>query len=532
MTSTASAAGGSMRDAHYAVRILDRLDRNERPVIHWGQDVISSSELRSAVLRVVGALTELGVGEGSAVAILTEVNSPWLLATRYAVHLVGATVVAVSGANHGTTTHRLTTETRARMARECGARVLVHDEPQREEAERIRALLPGGAGLCLLGTPLRGPVSAGGRRIGGPPPGFSPRVPARGLVIYTSGSTGRPKGVIKPFAAWNTVVLNESAEMTDKVFLAMSAVTHTGGLLVDTAVASGGRVVLRTGFDPRALLKDIGRHRVTDTLMGVPQFYELIHHPDVHRADLSSLRRLLYVGCPASPERVREAVKVFPGVLHHSYGTTETGQIAMLTAADHEVPELLSTVGRPRPGLDVVVQDPETGRELPRGETGEVVVRSPLAMEGYAGDPELTGRVLRDGWVHTGDLGCLDADDYLRLSGRMNDVVKVHDTKVHPSEVEKVLVGHRGVIDAHVYAHRRPDLIEELHAAVVLRPDDPPGSGDLREHVARVMTPTHAPVRFVRWREFPVGGNGKVDRRLVRERGLTAGPDDEPLTAE
>ncbi|MEU6508794.1 fatty acid--CoA ligase family protein [Streptomyces sp. NPDC046942] len=533
MTSTASTAGGSTEPAHYAVRVLDRLALSERPVVHWGENVISSSELRAAVLRVVGALAELGVREGSAVAVLTEVNSPWLLATRYAVHLMGATLVAVSGANHGTTTHRLDTETRARMAGECGARVLVHDAAQREEAERIRALLPDGVGMCRLGAPVHGPVSAGDHPADGPPPGFSPRVPARALVIYTSGSTGRPKGVIKPFAAWNTVVLKESATVTPKVFLAMSAVTHTGGLLVDTAVAAGGSVVLRTGFDPRSLLADIERYRVTDTLMGVPQFYELVNHPDVHRADLSSLRRLLYVGCPASPERVREAVKVFPGVLHHSYGTTETGQIAMLTAADHDVPELLSTVGRPRPGLEVVVQDPATGRELPRGETGEVVVRSPLAMEGYAGDPELTARVLREGWVHTGDYGSLGEDGYLRLSGRMNDVVKVHDTKVHPSEVEKVLVGHRGVIDAHVYAHRRSDLIEELHAAVVLRPDSPPGHEALREHVARVMTPTHAPVRFVRWREFPVNESGKVDRRLVRERGLHAGSaDGEPLSAE
>ncbi|MFY4719229.1 class I adenylate-forming enzyme family protein [Streptomyces sp. LaBMicrA B280] len=527
MTSTKST-----EDAHYALRILDRLDGGERPVVHWGETVISGSELRAAVLRVVGALTALDVRPGAAVALLTEVNSPWLLAARYAVHLMGGTVVAVSGANHGTTTHQLDTRSRVRMARECGARVLVHDESQREEAARMRALLPDGTGLCELGAPLSGPVTADGHPVEGPPPGFSARVPAHALVLYTSGSTGRPKGVVKPFAAWNRVVLAESSTLDhDKVFLAMSAVTHTGGLLVDTAVAAGGSVVLRTGFDPGALLADIEEYRVTDTLMGVPQFYELVNHPGVGTADLSSLRRLLYVGCPASPERVREAVKLFPGVLHHSYGTTETGQISMLTPADHDIPERLSSVGRPRPGVEVVVQDPRTGRELPRGETGEVVVRSPLVMTGYAADPELTAQVLRDGWVHTGDFGRLDEDGRLRLSGRMNDVVKVHDTKVHPSEVEKVLVGHRGVIDAYVYPHRSSDLIEELHAAVVLRSDDPPAFEALRAHVAEAMTPTHAPVRFVRWRRFPVNGSGKVDRRLVRERGLATAPGDTAVLA-
>ena len=99
---------------------------------------------------------------------------------------------------------------------------------------------------------------------------------------------------------------------------------------------------------------------------------------------------------------------------------------------------------RPRPDITVVIRDPETGREVPAGEIGEVTVRSPYAMRGYAADPELTDAVLRDGWVHTGDYGSFDAGGYLRLFGRMHDVVKVHDTKVAPTEVEKVLVGHPG----------------------------------------------------------------------------------------
>ncbi|RAG82245.1 AMP-dependent synthetase [Streptacidiphilus pinicola] len=506
---------------HYAARILDRLVGDPRPVVYWRDTVISTVDLRDAVLRVAAALRGLGAGQGTTVAVLTEVNSPWMLVVRYAVHLLGATVVYVSGANHGTTTHGLSTETRARMLGECGATVLVHDEPEREEAERVHAVLAEPVGLCGLGEPVSGEVTAAGEPVSAPLTEFILERPGHAMVIYTSGSTGRPKGVRKPFAAWNNVVMAESGEQP-KNFLAVSAVSHTGGLLVDVAVASGGSVLLRSGFDPAAFLRDIELHRITDTLIGVPQFYELVNHPDVRRTDLTSLRRLLYVGCPASPELIKEAVQVFPGVLNHSYGTTETGRIAMLTAADHDVPELLATVGRPMPNLEVVILDPDTGRELPTGETGEVVVRSPLSMDGYVADPELTEKVLRDGWVHTRDYGSLDEHGYLRLFGRMNDMVKVHDTKVHPSEVEKVLVGHRGVVDAYVYPHRRANLVEELHAAVVLRADETPDFAALREHVAGHMTPTHAPTRFVRWQEFPVNSNGKVDRRSVRERSLNA----------
>jgi acyl-CoA synthetase (AMP-forming)/AMP-acid ligase II len=510
-----------MKDpGHYAAHILEQLGHDDdRPVIRWHDVVISASGLRSAVARVAAALRELGVEQGGTVAVLTSVNSPWMLATRYAIHLMGAAVVYVSGSNHGTRTHSLTRQTRARMVRETGSSVLLFDEENSAEAEGIRTLLEGGLRLVALGTPVSGPVSIDGRALAEPPAAdLTPRTPHRAMVIYTSGSTGRPKGVVKPFVAWNNVVLNEATFTSAKTFLAVSAVSHTGGLLTDMAVASGGSVLLRTVFEPAAFLHDIARHRVTDTLIGVPLLYELMNHPDAATTDLSSLRRLLYIGCAASPERIREAVKVFPGVLHHSYGTTETGQIAMLTAADHDVAELLDTVGRPRTDLTLAVRDPRTGCGVPAGQLGEVVVRGANNMLGYAADPELTGKVLRDGWVHTGDLGRLGDNGYLRLFGRMDDVVKVHDTRVHPIEVEKVLAGHPGVADACVWGLVRPDKLAELHAAVVLRAGAPADIDALREHVARAMTPTHVPATLTRWPEFPINANGKVDRVLVREQ--------------
>jgi acyl-CoA synthetase (AMP-forming)/AMP-acid ligase II len=300
----------------------------------------------------------------------------------------------------------------------------------------------------------------------------------------------------------------------------MTAVSHTVGMVVDIALAAGGSVLLRERFDPADVLRDVATHRITDTFMGVPQLYALLNNPDVRTADVSSLRHLVYVGCPASPERLKEAITVFPGVLAQSYGSTETGRIAMLREDDHDRPELLATVGRPVPGVTITIRDPETGRELPAGEIGEVLVHSPNTMAGYVADPEGTARVVRDGWVHTGDIGSVDGNGYVRLFGRMHEMVKVQDTRVSPTEVEKVLVGFPGVVDACVYGHRRPDLIEELHAAVVLSADSTSAAPDfaaLRDHVARAMTPTHAPIRFVRWRQFPISNTGKADRLRIRE---------------
>ncbi|MEV7387085.1 fatty acid--CoA ligase family protein [Streptomyces sp. NPDC091215] len=513
---------------HYVSRILGEAARDgARPVIRWRDTVITGTEYRQAVLRVATALREAGVARDHAVAILTEVNSPWMLVVRHAAHLLGASVVYITGANHGTVTHPLPVATRVRMLREAGASVLVSDEPNARLAETVAETVPDKLVLCGLGRPVSGTVTVDGRPADDAAAAveFAPQATELAMVLYTSGTTGRPKGVCRLFGSWNAAVLGGGTHPRP-AYLAMTAVSQTVGVLVDTVLAAGGSVLLREGFDPADFLRDVATYRITQTVMGVAQLYAILNHPGVRTADLSSLHDLLYLGSPASPERLREAAAVLPGVLAQSYGSTEAGRITVLRAADHERPELLATVGRAMPGVTIAVRDPDTGRDLPDGRIGEVVVRSPEAMGGYVADPEHTARVVRDGWLHTGDFGSVDEHGYLRLFGRMHDVVKVQDTRVSPTEVEKVLVGCPGVVDACVYGHRRPDLIEELHAAVVLSTDGAPSFAALREHVAQAMTPTHAPTRFVRWRRFPINNTGKVDRLRIREAGAEARGED------
>ncbi|WP_222598544.1 class I adenylate-forming enzyme family protein [Lentzea tibetensis] len=513
---------------HYVTRILDTLaERGDDPVLWWEDAPVSGTTFGNSVRAATAALRELGVGTGSTVAILTRNNSPSTLTARYAAHLLGASVVHIRGANPGTSGPDLSIETQVRMLGETKASVLVFDSERAQRAKALSDLMPGGLKLGCFGAPVPGAAALDGPVA---ETDIAPQKPERANVTYTSGSTGRPKGVCLRFDAWNSTVLWGASAVPDGAaikFLAVSPLSHSVGLVVDIMIAAGGTVLLHDGFEAGAALRAIERFRVTGTMIGVPQLYALLDHPDLKTTDVSSLYQLLYVGCPASPARLEQALPVFGAALTQNYGTTEAGRITLLSPADHQRPELLSTVGRPSPDVALKICDPETGREVGEGEIGEVCVRSTNMMSGYVDDPELTARVLRDGWLHTGDFGRLDGEGYLRLFGRIGDIIKAGDTKVYPADVEKVLTGHPDVVDACVYAQKDADELEHVHAAVVLRPDGRTRFSTLREHVGKAMSVRHAPVRFVRWEQLPLSASGKVDRQRVQQLGARIMHEDE-----
>ncbi|MGC4769678.1 class I adenylate-forming enzyme family protein [Micromonospora sp. DT44] len=501
---------------HYVTRIVDVVRRRaDAPVLRWRDQALSGTSFAASVHATAVALRDLGTGPGAMVGILIGGNRPATLTTRYAAHLLGASVVHVSGVTPGTSGPGLSPEAQARMLRETNASVLVSDGEHAENSARLGAARPG---LRLLTVPDV-PTPTGDA----PAPAVAPGRPRTVNVTYTSGSTGQPKGVCMPFEGWNATVLwAASAVPTDAAitFLAVSPLSHSVGLVVDIMLAAGGTVLLHDGFDAGTVLREIARHRVTGTMIGVPNLYALLDHPDLPHTDLTSLRQLLYVGCPASPARLARALPFLGHALTQNYGTTEAGRITVLSPADHHRPDLLDTVGRPSPDVAIRICDPESAQVLGPGELGEVCVRSTNMMTGYLDDPDLTAQVLRDGWLRTGDLGRLDADGYLRLSGRIGDVIKAGDVKVYPAEVEHVLTNHPDVVDACVYAYRDDNGLEQVHAAVVPRAGDTWDADALRRHVATAMTAKHAPVVFVRCDRLPVAASGKVDRRQVRRLGL------------
>lgn len=537
------------RHEHYARRILHTLARDpERVVLRWRGEDVTGAGLAASVLSAAACLRRLRAGRGSTVAVLTETNHPAMLTARYAAHLLGAAVVYIRSHNPRSDAVELPREVQDRLLRESGARFLVCDGAH---LGRARELARGRRGeLPLIGA---GPGCAGPDahlddhldhlgRLGhlGTRPGDRPDTPPNtpsatspmealarvryepgdlAVVAHTSGSTGRPKSIGQSFRTWNALVdaFPGSPEPgRPSRFLAVLPLSHTIGSMVDAVLAEGGRVVLHEGFDAAAALDALAAERITDTYLAVPHLYRLTESARSGGADLSSLRRLVYSGTPASPRRIAEAREVLGDRLVQLYGSTEAGGISNLTPMDHCEPELLPTVGRPFPWVRLRIVDPETGEEAPRGRPGEVRVASPTVMDGYLGDPGATARALRDDLLRTGDLGLIDRYGYLRLAGRVGDVVKSGGLKIHPAAVERALLSHPDVANAAVYGVADDDRVEHVHAAVSLRDGARRDPGALREHVAGLLTPEHAPAGLAFWDDLPLTAHGKPDKAYLR----------------
>jgi acyl-CoA synthetase (AMP-forming)/AMP-acid ligase II len=282
------------------------------------------------------------------------------------------------------------------------------------------------------------------------------------VLSATGGTTGAPKGVMNTHRSTQTFCAHfmigcpyESA--VKPVNLAAAPITHTAGLLSLPCTARGGTVVVLTKPDPAQLLGAIQKHRVTEFFLPPTVIYRLLDIPDLEKkVDFSSLKYFLYGAAPMSVEKLKQAIGTFGPVMMGGYGQTEAPtSISFLTPGEHFVAgqvapdERLSSVGRPNPLVRVEIMS-DANEILPPGETGEICVRGDLVMKGYYKAPEKTAETIVDGWLHTGDIGHLDADGYLHITDRKKDMIITGGFNVYPSEVEQVIWSHPAVQDCAV----------------------------------------------------------------------------------
>jgi len=343
------------------------------------------------------------------------------------------------------------------------------------------------------------------------------------LMTYTSGTTGLPKGAMLSYgnALFKTTMCADCNGVTgDDVLLSIAPLYHIAGMLmgVNVPVATGATSVLLHRFDPRTTLQAIERYRVTWWYSIAPMNVACMQVPGAADFDLSSLKMnpVTSFGIAFTEPLAKQwqALATHCTSQEAAYGLSETHTCDTYTPAGKAK---WGTQGIPVPGVTIRILDPDTGKELPTGEVGEIVLRSPGTFKGYWNKPEATAATLRDGWVHTGDMGSFDADGYLRFIGRFKEMIKVSGYSVFPEEVETILIKHPAVAQAAVIAQPDAEKGEVVKAFIVKKPGADVTAEQLvawsRENMAPYKTPRH--VRFID--ALPATGAGKVLRRMLKD---------------
>jgi acyl-CoA synthetase (AMP-forming)/AMP-acid ligase II len=465
-------------------------------------------EFDSAVDRLAGGLAaQLTVGDRVALYMR---NAAEYLLLQTAIERAGLVRVPLNV--------RYTPLEVANLLTDCEAGLVVHDKHTEAAAEEavartdrpIRMLAIDGRVYAewLAGAPIEADRSAAD-------------IDALASITYTSGTSGRPKGVMLSHRNWRGVTRNMLIDRrirgTDRL-AHVGPLTHAAGTYFAPFFLSGATSVVVGEGTVEALLAAIERHRITGFTCVPSLLTRIVNHPDIDRFDLSSLEFIFY-GAESIPlNTLEKALRCFGPILTQNYGLTE----AMMTCAylppedhfDHGGELRSGCIGRPYSFVDMVLRGAD-GAPVATGEVGEITVRSEHMMQGYWRMPEETRKVLRDGWLWSGDLARADSDGFITLAGRSKDVIISGGFNIYPQEVEACLTGSPGIVEAAVVGVANEDFGEMAVAFVV-----PAESETIDvEALSSWCKPRLGIKTPKRWRivpELPRSSNGKIDKAAIR----------------
>ena len=350
-------------------------------------------------------------------------------------------------------------------------------------------------------------------------------------IFYTSGTTGRPKGAMLTHRNLLAMTMSFYADMTpglgpDDVVLHAAPLSHGSGLyaLPNVGKAAAHIIPESKSFDPEEVLKFIEDYRVTNMFAAPSMVKRLIDSPAVDRYDHISLKSLNYGGGPTLVEDLLNAMRKMGPCLVQLYGQGESPMtITYLAHHDHilegtpERRRRLGSAGIPRTDVEVAVFD-QDDHELPPGEIGEIATRSDLVMKGYWRDSQATATTLRNGWLHTGDLGYLDERGYLFIMDRSKDMIISGGENIYPREIEEVIIQHPAVREVAVIGVPDPRWGEAIKAVVAMVPGEEVTEAELidfcRDHIASYKKPKS--VDFVD--ELPKNNFGKIVKQELRAK--------------
>ena len=465
-------------------------------------------EMATRVRAAAAALAALGVAKGDRVLVHGR-NSPALFETSWACWMLGAVFVP--------TNFRLTPAEVAYLAQSSGASLQLFDREFPEHAEAARQ--PGVRQLWLedwddLATgpaALEHPVDVDRDDCC--------------WFFYTSGTTGRPKAGMLTHGQMAFVVTNHLCDLMpgtteQDASLVIAPLSHGAGVHALSQVARGVPSILLQGkrFDAEEAWSLVAKHRVTN-MFTVPTIVNLLtRDPAVDRHDHSSLRYVIYAGAPMYRADQVHALRKLGKVLVQYFGLGEvTGNITVLPPHLHSEDDAAMKVGScgyARTGMEVAILN-EAGARLAPFETGEICARGPAVFTGYYNNPEATEKSFKDGWFRTGDLGHLDTEGFLFITGRASDMYISGGSNVYPREVEEALLLHPAIAEACVLGLPDEQWGEIGVAVLVIEPGHKVSLGEVLAHLEGRIAKYKFPRRVVVWEELPKSGYGKVVKREV-----------------
>lgn len=486
---------------------------------------LTYAEAAAASRRLAGSLCAAGVRDGDRVAVLSKNNIEFVL-LYYAASRAGVATIPLN--------YRLAPAEWAFILADARPRLLFAASHFQAALDGLRGSLPFVERFVALGEARASDWEsldawlAPGRALRAVEVGSDADV----LQLYTSATTGQPKGAVLTHAA----VMANVRQIGEAVggpagerSLVVAPLFHAAVVpSTFTTIARGGALVVQEDFAPAAVVRSLSEERIGFAVLVPAMILACLQQvAGVAERRYDALRAIYYGASPIAEPTLRRAIRAFGCGFVQSYGLTEATQsLTFLLPEDHEraladQPNHLLSSGRAAPETELRVVDAED-RDVPCGQAGEIVARGPQLMRGYWNRPDESADALRGGWLHTGDIGTLDADGYLYVRDRLKDMIVSGGENVYPSVVENVLYQHPAVADVAVIGVPDERWGEVARAVVVLRPEVPASGEEIlgfcRQHLGGFEVPRA--IDFVK--QLPRNPSGKVLKRLLREPYWTA----------
>lgn len=475
-----------------------------------GDERMTWREVAEKSAQVAAGFKEIGLKPSDRIALLIGNRIEFVLALYGAAHL-GLVSVLLST--------RLQKPEIAYMLTDCSAKVLVYED---DLAERVpdavdlpdllhRVSIGPTAGALAFADLIATDIAQAPTAVG---------EEDTAMILYTSGTTGKPKGAMLAHCnlVHSSIIYEACMDLTqDDRSIAAVPLAHVTGVVANilTMARCAGALIIVAEFKASEYLKIAARERVTQTVM-VPAMYNLcLLQTDFDTHDLSTWRIGGYGGAPMPVATIEKLATKIPGLkLINAYGATETSSPSTIMPPQFTRSHG-DSVGLPCPGAHITVMD-SNGRELPRGEIGEIWIRSASVIKGYWNNPRATAESFTAGYWHSGDLGSIDEENFVRVFDRQKDMINRGGFKIYSAEVESILAGHPAIVESAIIARPCPVLGERVHAVVVVRGEiDPPA---LRAWCAERMSDYKVPETIaISTEPLPRNANGKVMKKNLRE---------------